>query len=136
MVNTKIVIIVVVLAAAVVITLKYSFGDEAVPQSNKNMSDWLCSKCEHHFQMTPAEETQASRDAGQGWPPAKCTGCGEKQAYRAQICGECGFPYFGMGVPGGTGACPRCHPEIKPPDEPEIDKYPESDEGRTPVRAI
>ncbi|MBN2562775.1 MAG: hypothetical protein JXQ75_17770 [Phycisphaerae bacterium] len=128
--NLKVAIVVVALAAAAVIAWHYGSGDRDIPDDEGTKTLWMCSECKHVFEMT-AREVSEARDRGpKPWPPAICPACGEQKSYLAQKCPQCGTVYFGSEVEGGTGACPKCHPEVEPPEL----YYPEEETEDAPIR--
>ena len=118
--GAKIGIAVVLFLAAAVIFWRYTIRPDQIPDAEEARATWMCSDddCHHAFEMTIAEEAEAQKLAGgQPWPPAVCRKCGKRTAYHAQKCPECGTMYFGPEVEGWTGACPKCYPDEKPPEE-------------------
>ncbi len=121
--NLKVVFIVVALAAAVLITVMYGLPGEPIPDTGENNSEWLCVACEHQFQLTPKEESEAGKKGPFPFPPTLCKKCTKHEAYRAVRCDDCGY-FFTRGAPDSSGKCPRCYPEARP-----IEEEWEDDEG-------
>jgi hypothetical protein len=122
----KIGIIVVGFVVAALFFWRFVSGKEASPDAPEETKTlWKCSNrtCGHEYAMTaPQAEEARTKDAkeGEAWPPAVCPKCGQRTVYTCQKCEVCGTVFFGPEVPGSTGACPKCYPEVKPPppDEP------------------
>lgn len=116
----KIGIAVALLVVAAIILWRYTLRAEQIPDTEETRALWMCSsdECLHVFEMTAREEAEAQKLAeGQPWPPGVCPKCGKRTAYHAQKCPECETVFFGPEVEGWTGACPKCYPDEKPPEE-------------------
>jgi hypothetical protein len=131
----KVAFIVVALAAAVLITVMYGVQDEAIPDTGENNSEWLCVACDHQFQLTPKEESEAGQKGPFPFPPTLCKKCNEHQAWRAVRCNDCGY-FFSMGAPQSSGKCPRCHPEAPSMEEEWQDEEGEYGEMEKPPPVI
>jgi hypothetical protein len=133
--NLKVVFIVVALAAAVLITVMYGLRDEPIPDTGENNSEWLCAACDHQFQLTPKEESEAGKKGPFPFPPTLCKKCNEHHAWRAVMCGECGY-FFSMGSPEASGKCPRCYPEAKLQEDEWVDDEEEYEDRKPPPPVV
>ena len=103
-------------------------------------SPWLCASCNHQFEMNSKEEYDASQNVPNTMPPFICPQCKARQAWRANICEECGTAYFGSEVPNSTGVCPKCNPDAKPKPPEEVEEEQQggeeavSDPGKQRIR--
>lgn len=141
----KIALATVMLAIAIALlwgSLSYDAG-AVLPDDDSTKTLWMCSlpECGQSFFLTARQAQQAMEKGPQPWPPAICPQCKNQKAYQAQQCPDCGTKYFGSEVPGYTGACPKCHPEVRPLEEflsPEDEDDPSSgptpDNGDAPPR--
>lgn len=122
------------LAAAVVITLVYGFGEDH-PVTEETKVSLICSECEHVFKMTNKLFNEHSRNEPRPWPPAPCPKCGKKTAFLAGICGKCGLTFL-RDTLGEVFACPRCYPDVEPPEEEYYEEEVDGERRRIPIRAI
>jgi hypothetical protein len=129
--NLKIAFVVVAFAAATIITLVYGFGDDTADTA-ESATNWRCVACEHVFQMTAKEVQESLKQCPKPWPPAFCTSCDEREAFRAQQCKICGTWFHGPEVPGWTGKCPKCHPDVEV--EPEEEEFFEEESGKRKIK--
>lgn len=125
----KVGIAVVLLVAAGIITWKFSLRPAAEAKGEDTSITWMCSDkdCSHVFSMTANETLQLQQKEekpGEPWPPSSCPKCKARTAWPAQKCEKCGTMFFGPEVKGWTGACPKCHPDVKPPEEFEAPSAP------------
>ncbi|QDV89938.1 hypothetical protein RAS2_10140 [Phycisphaerae bacterium RAS2] len=121
--KVKIGIIVGALVLAGAITFMCNKDEEPIevaPDDPK--SPWLCAACNHQFEMNSKEEYQASQGVSNQMPPLNCPQCKAREAYRANVCGECSTWYFGAEVPNSSGVCPKCNPDAKPKPPEEIEE--------------
>jgi len=115
----KIGMAIVLLATVGVITWRHRLRPEPIPNEEVIQTTWMCSdnECKHVFTLT-SKEIEAARSAEpQPWPPAFCSKCKERTAYQTLKCEKCGTLYFSQEVKGSSGACPKCFPDTKPPEE-------------------
>lgn len=133
--NLKVVFIVIALAAAGLITVMYGFREEPIPDTGENNSEWLCVACEHQFQMTPKEESEARKKGPVPFPPTFCKECTKHEAYRAVPCKDCGY-FFSPGAPQASGKCPKCYPEAPPMEEEWEDEEEDYGEGEKPPPVV
>ncbi|GJQ25859.1 MAG: hypothetical protein HBSAPP02_08910 [Phycisphaerae bacterium] len=113
--KVKIGIIVGAIALAGIITFMCNKDQEPIEvAADDPKSPWLCAACNHQFELNSKEEFEAAQKVPNNLPPLLCPQCKARQAWRANICEECGTAYFGAEVPNSTGVCPKCHPDAKP----------------------
>ncbi len=110
-----IVIIVACIAAAVIITVATQrSGDEGgISSIQSGKMFWIkCRdpKCENTWQMDNKayfEYIEKNRE-GMVVPGIVCPKCGQKDAYRAEKCGKCGFVFERVVTNDVADRCPKC----------------------------
>lgn len=125
--TSKVIMAVVLFLVAGLIFIKNRPGSDVASSVNEAPREFVCTKCNIHFQL-PAKEAMAALDAAPEPPPLpitdapraramrdsrppkmiKCTKCGKDAAVSAQKCELHGvfFPLFN--ADGTRGQCPQC----------------------------
>lgn len=117
--NLKIAIIVLALGGAGLMFFLNMKKVEAIPDSPESKSLWMCNACKKTVDWTARQEYENSGSAA---PPLYCPSCKARELYRAQKCDNCGTAFFGTDVPGSSGVCEKCHPDIRPAAPPDDEK--------------
>jgi ribosomal protein L40E len=108
-------VIVACIAAAVIITVatrsRSSGGIESLRRGEAMF--WIkCRKCENTWQMDRKdyfEDVEKNRN-GMTVTGIVCPKCSEKEGYRAEKCGKCGFIFERGSVPNDIAdRCPKCN---------------------------
>ncbi|MFQ5424727.1 MAG: hypothetical protein ACE5F9_12205 [Phycisphaerae bacterium] len=129
----KIGVIVVALVGAGVAFWLSRPGSSTLPDAPESATEWMCDECRHAFSLTISEVSEAQAKAG-GASPLFCPACNEKDAYRVATCPKCATKYFSSDVPGSSGVCPKCHPDVpvlkpkRPTEEPSVEPKDKPDE--------
>ncbi len=114
-----------------VITLVYGFRED-LPETEETKVNFICADCQHAFDIT---NKQYNEQVCEEWPPAPCPKCGKKAAWLSTLCDNCGLPFVRQNADGGAIACPKCYPDIEPPEEVYIEE--DDDEPRqVPIMRI
>lgn len=126
--NLKVIIIVLGLGGAGLMFFMNMKKEEPIPDTPESKSLWMCNACQKTVEWTTKQEYENSGSAA---PPLFCPSCKARELYRAQKCEQCGTVFFGADVPGSSGVCPKCHPDVKPAPPPEEEEKKQGEETAT-----
>lgn len=114
--TAKIVTAVVLFVVAGVIFF-FNSGEKAeIPQDADTMTAWKCAECGKRVDLSATQVNEMMIQVG-NVVPIICPACSKQHLYQIAVCPVCSTEFFGAEVPGHSGRCPKCSPELEMPDE-------------------